>query len=76
MNGNKMLNGIKLVHWNKDKTYFHRFTNEIHFILDKYKPDILSLSEANIDLNLDSIDYKIDYYNIETTDQLTNMAMY
>ena len=38
---------------------------DIHKILDKFKPKVFSLSEANFDIFTDE---KIDQYSIEATD--------
>ena len=38
-------------------------------ILNKYKPDILNLCEANIDINLHKFQNDVDDYNIEVTKQ-------
>ena len=40
---------IKLLHWNKGKALFHNKLNDIDTILDKFKPHVISLCEANID---------------------------
>ena len=38
-------------------------------VLAKYKPDILNLCEANIDINLHKFQNNVDDYNIEVTKQ-------
>ena len=38
-------------------------------ILEKYKPDVLNLCEANININLHKFQNNVDDYNIEVTKQ-------
>ena len=55
-NGNIKLHNLKILHWNKGNSLFNNKNDDIYFILDKYKPHIMSISEAN-------------YNNIDRTDQ-------
>ena len=40
--------GIKFFHLNKGNSHFRNKVNQIQIEIDKFKPDIISLSEANI----------------------------
>ena len=64
-NGNIKIHSLKILHWNKGNSLFKNKINNIYFILDKYKPHIMSISEANYD-NIDRTD--IPDYRIETND--------
>ncbi len=63
--GNKNT-GLKLAHWNKGNSHFTTKLHEIKHILDRHKPQILSLSEANIKHDIDHQTYQLHNYNIET----------
>ena len=64
-NGNIKLTNIKITHFNKGNSKFDNKLNDIHHIIDTYKPLIFSISEANYcNLNITII----DGYNIETCD--------
>ena len=54
--------------FNKSNSHFQNYITKLNQILDKEKPDILALSEANI-YTSEHIKYldKIDVYDIETT---------
>ena len=40
--------GIKFLHFNKGNSYFKNKVNDIQISIDKFSPDIISISEANI----------------------------
>ena len=40
--------GIKFFHFNKGNSYFRNKVDQIQVEIDKFRPDIISLSEANI----------------------------
>lgn len=67
--GNRVANqrkkGYNFIHWNKGSSLFHNKTNEIAHILDGFKPHIFSISEANIDIGVDTSTYNIQGYAIE-----------
>merc|ERR1711867_287400 len=76
INGNYHLN---ILHWNKGNTLFTNKITHIDQIMDKYKPHIISLCEANIlkmvnnTLNDTYKDYKIEHTkmaNITNNSQL------
>ena len=56
---------IKIMHLNKRNGYFKNRIPEMHLLLVQYKPDILALSEANIDNTY--LDYIAQFspYNFE-----------
>ena len=61
------------MHFNKGPSYFHNKINDIHNIIDQYKPNVFSISEANYIIDRDNTECGLfDSYNIETTDQLCN----
>ena len=65
LNGNHQLN---ILHWNKGKSLFHNKLNDIDAILDKFKPHVISLCEANIDKIINnSPNNKYHDYTIEHT---------
>ena len=58
---------INLLHWNKGNTLFKNKTTQIDQILQKYKPHIISLCEANIEKTINNtqndtyMDYKVEH---------------
>ena len=54
---------------------FQNKVDQLKVLIDKYKPHVLFLSEANY--SIDSIweTYGLDEYNIEVTDQKMNYKM-
>ena len=48
---NSKFNSINILHWNKGCSHFHNKINDILTIIDRYRPNIMSLSEANYSLN-------------------------
>ena len=71
LNDNIMLTNIKIAHFNKGNSKFTNKIDDIHYILDKHKPLIFSISEANycninkaiIDgYNIEACDFKIGYH--------------
>ena len=46
-NGNIKYNNIKIAHFNKGNSKFDNKINDIHYIIDKHKLLIFSISEAN-----------------------------
>lgn len=69
LNGNIKSNSIKFAHINKGNSNFVNKIDDIHHMIDKHKPLIMSISEANYD-NLNKI--TINDYNIETNDFKVN----
>ena len=66
--GNKK--SLNIIHWNKSPSHFHNKINNILYIIDRYKPDIFSLSEANFIIDREKSHIKLSVkFNIETTDQ-------
>ena len=71
-----MINGninfkLKIATWNKGSTLHQNNMIVLDQILNKYKPDILNLCEANININLHKFQNNVDDYNIEVTKQST-----
>ena len=46
--GNRHQNGLKIVHCNKGSSYLVNKKNDIEAVIEKHKPHILGLSEANL----------------------------
>ena len=42
---------LKILHWNKGNCLFKNKLDDLYFVLDKYKPHIVSLSETKYDNN-------------------------
>ena len=70
-NGNIKATSIKIAHFNKGNSKFDNKLDDIHYIIDKHKPLIFSISEANycninktiIDgYSIESCDFKIGYH--------------
>ena len=80
---NHILNGnignnksLSILHWNKGSTHFHNKFNDLSYIIDRYKPDIMTLCEANFHIDRDNSDLKfLDKYNVLTTDQKQNLKI-
>ena len=71
INGNIKYNNIKIAHFNKGNSKFDNKIDDIHYIIDKHKPLIFSISEANYcninktqisDYNIEVCDFKIGYH--------------
>ena len=78
LNGNigKSKNTLKILHWNKGPAYLQNKCNDMNYVLDRYNPDIFSVSEANMVIHRDNGD--IGYlcnYNFEITDQMANVEL-
>ena len=74
-NGNicKSKKSLDIMHWNKGPAHLQNKSNDMNYILDRYKPDIFSLSEANLVISRDNGDIGyLSSYNYEYTDQLAN----
>ena len=80
-NGNKMPNTkMKLMHWNKGKAFFNNKINAIDNILETHKPEILSLSEANVQIFnnkylLDHYDYKVETTKMSHLTKISRTAI-
>ena len=68
--------GLNLVQWNKGNSLITNRLHDIHELINTYKPDILSLSEANLNNNVGDIQLNIPGYKIERPlcSQKTNNA--
>merc|ERR1712243_279347 len=64
-NGNIKATSIKIAHFNKGNSKFDNKIDDLHYIIDKHKPLIFSISEANY-CNINNT--IIDGYSIETCD--------
>ena len=68
-NGNRGGQSIKILHWNKGPSNFENKRDHLSIITDKYKPHLISLSEANYDIIKNQNNNTFNNYNIEFTDQ-------
>ena len=50
LNGNRKGSSLKILHWNKGSSLFSNKVEHIKMVLNKYNPHIVSLSEANYDI--------------------------
>ena len=53
------------MHWNKGHGFFKNKIHDIYYVLEKYKPHMMSISEANYD-NVEKM--KIKDYSVEHND--------
>ena len=73
--GNRGNNSLKILHWNKGSSLFRNKIYHLKIVFDKYKPNVVSLSEANYDICLNQNNhYFLDYF-VEFTDQKDNINM-
>merc|ERR1712240_896013 len=69
-NGN---HAIKLAQWNKGKANFSNKTNDLDSILQRHKPNIISICEANINRNNNTeINNRYKDFNIKNTKMSIN----
>ena len=66
--------GLKIISWNKGSKFFVNKINDIKEMLDKFKPHVLSMSEAHIK-SIDLKDINIDNYNLEYDNLMENNIM-
>ena len=67
--GNKVNNNIKVLHWNKGPSNFKTKQDHIRILIDRYKPNIISLSEANYNITENKDNHVFLDFNIEYTDK-------
>ena len=70
--GNKRQHGIKLLHWNKGSSHLENKKDEIETLIDKYKPHILGLSEANLHSHHDLNNVQYPDYTLHTCPTINN----
>ena len=69
INGNVKVPTLRYLHWNKGCSNFKNKLDDIKIIIDKFRPHIFSIVEANYDLN-DRI--TIQGYSIEADNMMSN----
>ena len=74
-NGNKKINGIKIVHFNKGSAFLENSMHEIESIVQDHQPHILGISEANFLHNHDPSDCSIEGYEMLTAKTLSNPSI-
>ena len=52
----------KFIQWNKGNSHFNTKIDDLKFVIDQFSPDIISVCEANYDINFHT---KIPGYKIE-----------
>ena len=65
INGSFKVKHLKLLHTNKGPAYFENKIDDMAYIIDRYKPDIMAISESNISKR--NLNFKNDFndYNFE-----------
>ena len=63
INGNIKAPSLRIIHWNKRSSKFSNKIDDIKLVIDKFRPHIFSIVEANYDLMERQT---IEGYNIET----------
>ena len=71
-NRGKKKNGITIVHWNKGSSLLKNKKDDIETIIEKYKPHVLGLSEANLRKDDDISDVQLSDYNLHTCPTIHN----
>ena len=64
VNGNKTSKGIKICHWNKGHSAYQNKFSEIKNIIPRFKPQVLGISEANINQHEDHSALSIPDYKV------------
>ena len=72
--GNKS-DSIRVLQWNKGPSLFKNKTDHLKIIIDKYKPNLISLSEANYDIAANDSNHQFLHYNVEFTDQKVGLNL-
>ena len=75
VNGNKKEKGIRIMHWNKGSSFLHNKINEIETVIEKYRPHILGLSEANFFSDHDRSAVQLPDYVLHLCPTLTNLDL-
>ena len=73
--GNKREHGIKIVHWNKGPSLLENKRNDIEALVQKHRPHILGLSEANLFRNHDLSNVQLPEYTLHTCPTLDNPGL-
>ena len=64
--------GLRIVHWNKASSFLANKKDELAIIIDKYKPHVFGLSEANFFDNHDQDAVQFPDYTLHTCPTLLN----
>ena len=70
--GNKRQHGIKILHWNKGSSFLQNKKDDLEVIIEKYRPHIFGLSEANLLSHQDLANVQFPEYNLHTCPTLSN----
>ena len=73
INGNiSNKSAFNIVHWNKGNAYLENKKDEIDAVIEKYKPHILGLSEANLRHETDLQQVQFEDFDLHTCPTITN----
>ena len=66
---------LKLLHVNKGNVHFKNKLTEMRIIIDKFTPDIFSISEANVTKNYTNYTHEFNEYNFELNLMYNNIGI-
>ena len=77
INGNRTGRGrgIKLVAYNKGNSFLQNYLEETESLVEKYRPDLLCLTEANLKKDIDKNLVSIKDYNLHTAPTMNNVNL-
>ena len=70
--GNRREHGIKILHWNKGPSHLENKKNDIEALIQKHRPHILGLSEANLFKHHLVSNVQIPEYTLHTCPTISN----
>ena len=76
INGNGRGDGIRIIHWNKGSSFLENKKDELEAVIEKHKPHIFGLSEANLFLNHNQDNVQFSGYKLFTCPSLNNTELY
>ena len=72
INGNRNEKGIRILHWNKGSSFLVNKKDEIETVIEKYRPHIMGLSEANFFAKHDRLAVQFPEYKMHVCPTLEN----
>ena len=72
INGNFKIKNLKLLLTNKGPAYFENKIDDMSYIIDKFKPDIMAISESNISKKNLTFKNNFSDYNFELNKMYDN----
>ena len=64
-----------MIAWNKGSSLLQNSQQELGILIDKFKPDILTLSEANLKNDIETKYVSIDNYTLHTAPTINNQEL-